>query len=303
MDLGNEKFKAKFGLPQHGFSTPIDLEDIGLGFSTLKDRQEPEFKSLFHVYITQQNCVKPEALKPVTVTVAYGKATTDGIITGSTEFKRKLNWPIGINFDNEFFYNTQSEKFYYQGKEIDGIDILKKADQVHMTTTRFFAGLGLRTQMAFFNVFLAFIIKLFFYLVATIYQLISGIKASIYDFNLNKLLSRRAELDMSYKPETASSKPISIYGYDVKKEIAFSYSVLHLLVYAYLYKRNIKPAWVLEIFQDGFLTLMYALTSLGIINIILSGLFKLVSSVKVFLFILTSLQDLYIKSLARKPKL
>src|SRR3989344_9404738 len=94
-----EIFKKKFGLPRDGYSEPIDLQDAGVGFSVYKEQDDlrrKDFKSMFKVYIKKEELEKTGDIKPIVITVSYGKTTEDGIILVSGDlngdhFGRGLN--------------------------------------------------------------------------------------------------------------------------------------------------------------------------------------------------------------------
>ncbi len=52
------EFKLKFNLPQNGFLEPVDLQDTQVGFSVYKERETKGFKSLFRVYIRNEDIEK-----------------------------------------------------------------------------------------------------------------------------------------------------------------------------------------------------------------------------------------------------
>jgi hypothetical protein len=299
--MNNDKFKAKFGLPQLGFTEPVNLADVALGFSTYKNRQEPGFRSLYYLYITQEEFTKPDALKAITVHVNYGKTVPNdnGIITVSTQLKPKLNWPIGLTSNADFFYNITSNELYCKGQKIDGIEILKKVDKAHTKPTKLVAGFWLRIKMVFFHIIIASFFKILFDLVAGINYLLSGKKIGIY-YSLFESINNIGPNNNNSELKVSSSEPIDLFGYKVRPQVAALYCIFHLGIYTILYRYNYKPKWILDIFENNFLTLMYAIITLGLSNVILPRLFE---HIKLFDPAIKNLQNLYFQFLSKKLKL
>ena len=277
----NSKFKAKFGLPACNFLVPIDLEDVEIGFSIYKNREKEGFKSLFRIYIENKKLEKVGDEKSIIVTVSYGKECDDGIIVSSSEFDKKISWPIDLSSKEEFSYDINSNKFYYKKSnrfyhkkiEIRGIDILKKVDQWHMKTTKTFLGFWLRTKIFFYHILLAYFFKLIFYLFASIQYLISGNKnKSIYgDISESE---KHIQTTIPQDVSTNRSAPINLFGYFVDPWIAILYGIFNLTAFIIFYLSNYRPGWLVVLFKNNFLTLMYGIVTLGLFNTILPKLLK-----------------------------
>ena len=122
-----EKFKSLFSLPWGRFLGPIDLIDVAVGFSVYRTSDAAEFKSLFRVYIKNEEFNNQNSLKSVIATASYGKEAPDGdgIVLSPNEYKRKSNWPIDLISEGDFFYNIENNKLYHKDKEIDGRRLLE----------------------------------------------------------------------------------------------------------------------------------------------------------------------------------
>lgn len=293
-----DKFKQLFNLPSNGFSTPIDLQDTEAGFSVYKEREQKGFKSLFRIYIKKSDFDKLDKLKSVTISGSYGKETSEGIILASNEFKRKVNWPIEFISEGEFFYNTENDKFYNKkGKEMSGMDLLLEADRLHTKPTKIINGAWLRIKLFWFNYLWAYIIKIIFGFLSGIQYLISGEKIRIFhnltDPNKYSIPQTNRHLD------SRKSELIDLWGYKVKPWIAVIYSIAHLTVYAILYEYDYKPMWLITIFKNNFLILMYGIITLGLANTILPSLLKPFDLRNVLKFI----QSFYLKFAFRKIKI
>jgi len=125
----NEIFKNKFELPKDNFSNSTDLNEIKIGFSVYRDQKNLKregFKSLFHVYIKNEEFEKTGDLKPIIITAVYGKLSEQGLITYSDDFSIDGKWPVELISKNEFFYNIRTQDLLYKNEPISGFEILKK---------------------------------------------------------------------------------------------------------------------------------------------------------------------------------
>lgn len=262
-----EKFKAKFRLPRGDFLEPINLTDTEIGFSVYKTRKEHGFKSLFRVYVSGKDFKAPTSLKPVTVTASYGKESGDRLVISSSDFDRKLNWPIDLLSEGEFFYDIKSDRLCYGQQEIDGLELLEIVDGWHTKPTRLVGGSWLRIKMFWFHSVLTSVFKILFDIVSGIQYLISGYKIHIFD----RLTESRMHIHPfeHRKLKDFRDEPIDIFGYKVEPWIAALYSTSHLCAYLIFYLLDYKPLLLKNIFNNNFLTLIYAIVSLGLFNAIL----------------------------------
>lgn len=293
-----EIFKKKFGLPQNGFQEPIDLQDVAIGFSVYKNREDVGFKSLFRIFIKSADLNKTENLKPVTVTASYGQETGDGLILSSSEFKRKRNWPIDLISEGEFFYDIQSHQFFYKAKEISGIKILEIVDGWHTKPTKPFYGLGIRTKLFLFHTVFTKFFSFFFSVFAGLQYLISGKKIRIFH-NLTDPKNRISPIER-HDLIVNRGKPIKIFEYEVEPWIAVLYCLIHLFIYSVFYFYDYRPEFIATIFKNNFLTTMYGIISLGLMNALLPNILK---PNQVFMPVLLFFQSLYMRSAFKKFKI
>lgn len=260
-------FKVKFGFPKDGFSTPVDLRDTAVGFSVYKDQKDlgrDKFKSIFKVYIKNDDFKKDGDKKPITITASYGKEDEDGngIITNTTDasdFERRPNWPIDLISKDEFYYDIKTYDFYHNKKIINASEILDLINESHIKPTKLGAGFWLRVKLIFFHNFLAGFFKILFYIISGIQYLLSGEKVNFY-----------LRVETSVAPETKIGKKIKIFDYEVELWIAVIYSIIHLLIYYFLFINNYWPPFFINIFHNGFLTITYTIISLGLTDAILT---------------------------------
>ena len=263
-----EKFKAHFKLPINGFLEPMDLKDTRIGFSVYKTGFADGFKSLFRVYIQDDELDKVRSRKSIIVTASYGKESDNGIILSSNTFKRKLNWPVDFISEGEFFYDIDGDRLYYRNKEITGLDMLNQANNWHTKTTKPFEGAWIRFKLFWFHFILASFWKLLFKILAIFQYFVSGEKIKIFH-DLTK--------PQSYQYQTLNVKKselIDLWGYQVKPWIAGIYGFLHLTIYLIFYNYDYRPLWLVVLFKNNFLTFIYGVVSLGLTNTLLPVIFQ-----------------------------
>lgn len=287
-------FKTKFELPRGGFYEPVDLQDTELGFSVYKDQKHlgrDDFKSIFKVYIRKDDFKKEGDKKPVTITVSYGRKTGDGIIVNTSDFsdfKRELNWPVELISRDDFFYNINTHDFYHGEKIISAARVLDLINEWHIKPTKKYKGFWLRMKMRFFHTILSGILKILFYIVSGIQYLASGEKVNFY-----------FKVEDSVTPKNKLGKKIKIFEYEVELWIAVLYSIFHLLIYSIFFLYNFWPSFLINIFHNGFLTVIYTIVSLGFADAVLSKLPKVYFTRGLLSFI----QEKYYEMISKEIKI
>ena len=267
--MTKEEFKSQFKLPSDGFLNPIDLIDTEIGFSVYKNRSQKGFKSLFRVFIKNEDLKNSKTLKPLIITASYGKETENGIVISSSEFERGINWPIELISNDEFFYNIEDKRFFYKNKEISGPDILKKIDEQHTKPTKLIKGLPLRVKLAFWRKWIAFLPVIFIWLL----YLVSGDKITK---NLwERKAGERSINDKTFKePKEKESSKLDIFGYHASQWAVTLYSILHLVLFGLVRVFDIQLVFLSNIFANNFLIVMYVIPTLGFIDYLLPRLIK-----------------------------
>ena len=272
-----DEFIKRFRLPQNNFSEATPFTD-GFGFSTSKDRKQDgqDFASLYKFFIRDRVLNEEGDRKPITISVSYGNKNSDGSITlASSEIQRKLDWPIELISNDEFFFDISTNKFYYQNKEFDAFEILLKIESWHMKPTKPFSGGWLRLKLLFYRIFVTGVFKLTHSLLISILYLISGTKTTrsiwfIYD-KQNKFKE-----DKDIKIESFATEKINIFGYAASAWSVVVYSLLHLVFYTgwyFLLNRGDFP-YFLTLFKNGFLTIVYVIPTLVFFERLIPQIFK-----------------------------
>lgn len=293
-----KEFVGKFNLPRNGFLQPA-IFDKDFGFSVEKRREHEgeAFASLYKFYISPENLNTDESRKAIFVSVSYGKKTDEGIILSSSEWKdkRRLNWPIGLQSKDEFYYDFLSKTFFHKDREITAENILNQIEKWHNKPTKV-DGWWLVARLFFFQVFLARLFRILFEIIAWFQYVFSGEKIKIFQDLREGERAFYAQTFIKKSVKTSSDSPIDIFGYKVKPSIAFGYSLFHLLTYLILEAIDFKPLWLVTIFKVEFLTIMYAIISLGLANSFFPIIFKPGDPIKT---LLRFIQGEYLKNLSR----
>jgi len=292
MDEIKENFKNKFEFFKNGYSGPTDFKEAGIvGFSVFKDQEQlgkKDFKSLYKIYIKKEELDREEDKKSIIATAVYGKMDESGsLITYANDFRQGLSWPVELFSEGDFFYNIKTKDLFHKDKIITGAELLNWINDLHLKSSKPIKGIWLRVKLLFFRVILAGFYKLLFYLFSGVQYIISGKKANFYSF----------EKDL-VGPGIKLGKELDIFGYKVEAWIGVIYALIHLIVYYVLFYRNFRPLILTSIFKNPFLTVMYIVVSLGLLDAVLSKLPRLYLTRG----ILTFLRDKYIQTISKRIK-
>lgn len=256
--MTSTEFREKFKLPFASFSNPTDWQD-GVGFSVIEEG-ENGFASIYKIgFYVRDSGVNP--VKDIWVSVSYGKKTDGGISLGTTE--GNLKTPIDLDFHKEFSYNTETDKFYFESKEIDPKDILLKIQKVHKLPTLIVKGLLLRLRLSLWRKIIPGGIKSADNILVRILWLISGERVK------NDIMGRRLfeKSDEKIKMiEFADSKTLNFFGYQAKRWSVVFYCASHLIGYYAILKFGVPHYFFSEVFKNNFLSLCYVVVTFAIIE-------------------------------------
>lgn len=259
-----EEFTKLFKLPQNSWASPMKLIDTKYGFSVYRSSNMQGFKSLFRVFIDPEELKSENLNKILTITAAFGKENDDGSITiSSTEFERGINWPINIISNTEFRLNLLNGNVTFKGKNITTFEVLEKVYKAHLTPTYRWHSIKLKLYL---HKSILKLIEIIFTFFAFFNFLLTNEKLKIYS-NL-----REDERSRGFFKENISQSPgeiIDIFGIKVPVSVAFIYSVVHLIVYSYLFYKHLNYKFIENIFENNFLALMYAIFSIALFKIVL----------------------------------
>jgi len=270
----DQEFKKQFGLPCYGFLEPIDFTDGIFGFGAFK-KYSDGYASLFKISIGKEWLEKEDPLKPLFITMSYGKETEDGLLLSSstTKIKKNITGPIDLTSNDEFFYNIETHEFFHKKKKINASDVLKYVDEWHIKPTKLIKGFWLRIKLIFWRVIATSAIKYTSNFLVYCLYFISGTKISNNIWQRTIFKDSAKQEDIPSSKETAG-KTIDMFGYKASVWSVIFYCLLHLLIYITFFFYNFRPKLVIEIITNNFLTIAYVIFSLWFIENLLPRILK-----------------------------
>jgi hypothetical protein len=262
--MAPEDLIKPFKLPFANFSSPIEWSD-GLGFSTTQDYGDG-YGSLYKFGILDQT--SKENRENLWITVSYGKETDGGISLGTG--KNGIWDPIDLNFNNEFFYDKSTKKFYHYEKEVEPKKILLDIEKLHKLSTKKFKGALLRARLNFWRKFLPSLVNVIDKTTIFVLLLVSGEKPIEVDITKRWVSQWHEEhkierLNEKIIFEKAEFKPVSFnegellnfYVFKAKRWSVVFYCAIHLIFYIIFFFFKIKFDLLNQISKNSFIFLCY----------------------------------------------
>lgn len=282
----NKRLRAKFNFDKHGFygvSPYIDAQ-IGFGCKKKLNPQDTENVSGIGFYIPNRTLNNTGYTKKAFyITATYGKELDDGIQVRSI---RNFCEPTDLEFRDEFYFDTATEKIYKKDKEINANDLLLEVYGKHIKTTRPIWGLFARNKLRFWRIWLPWIPRSFSYLAHYFLYVISGDKYT-YEFlfqeeTLNgKIISSKTEWRigtekdrLKIKEEEKEAKKIDFFGNKVPQWPIVFYSMLHLCVWFSIKYSGVTTDGIEKFFDNNFLLVLYVIVSFWVIETVIPFLLK-----------------------------
>lgn len=282
----NKRLRGKFDFEKHDFYSVSPYIDTQIGFGCKKKLkpQDTENVSGIGIYIPSRTLSDTTTTrKAFYATATYGKELSDGI---QMRTDQNPSEPLDLEFRDEFFYDTATEKIYKGTKEIEANEMLLEIYNKHVKTTRPIRGLVLRLKLRFWRVILpwilTFVSNIFHYLLL----LISGDRYS-YNFlfqeekqNGQIISSRmegrvhRSKEEAKAKEEDKEAKKIDFFGNKVPQWPIVFYSALHLGVWFVVMYREIPTDQIEDFFGNSFLVVLYVIVSFWLLETIFPLLLK-----------------------------
>jgi len=287
----NKRLRSKFNFEKYGFYSVTHYINAQIGFGC-KKKLNPQDKNVSGIgfYIPNKTYNDTDsARKAFYITATYGEELPEGI---RIRTEQDFHEPLDLEFRDEFFYDTGTEKLYKGNKEITGDEVLLEVYAKHIKTTRPIRGLYLRTELRFWKIWfpwpLKFLSNVFHYLLF----FISGDKYT-YEFlfqeeNFNgQIISSRMEWRVGRNKESAKikeeekeSKQIDFFGNKVPQWPIVFYSILHLSFWFLIKNFGVETDQIENFFDNNFLLVLYVIVSFWVIETVLPFLLK--KSVKYF---------------------
>lgn len=270
----NKTFIEKFNPEKFGFIDLMPYTNVNIGFQVRKKLHEGDKDNItiLGIYIPSGTIDKTEnTKKPLNISLYYGKkAEGGGVIIRQDP---KLNDPIDVFFPDEYYYDISSGEFFKKDKKITADKIFEEVYNEHIKSTRLLKGLLVRSKIRFYRIFLNLIFKYASKFLSFLVKLISG---DVYEYgfpdHINKILNPKAEKPK--QPEDKSENRVSFLGYKATTECILFYSIIHFIIFSIFYYFDFKPGFLIKIFSNAFLTLIYVMMSLIIIDKVLPQMLK-----------------------------
>ena len=282
----NKRLRERFDFDKHGFYGVMPYINAQIGFGCKKKLNSQDTKNVSGIGFYISNKILNDTTlirKPFYITATYGEELADGI---RMRTEQNSHEPIDLEFRDEFFYETTTEKIYKGNKEIEATEVLLEVYKKHIKTTRPIAGLFLRMKLRFWRMWLPWIPKFVSHLSHYLLFLISGDKYT-YEFlfqeeNLNgQIISSKMEGRVGrhkdsakVKEEDKESKRIDFFGNKVPQWPIVFYSSLHLTVWFLIKHYCIETQQIEDFFSNNFLLVLYVIVSFWIIETVLPFLLK-----------------------------
>lgn len=282
----NKKLRAKFDFEKHGFYSVTPYIDTRLGFGSKKKLNLQDTKNVSGIGFYISNKIlddQSSTRKAFYITATYGEELPEGI---RMRTEQNFHEPLDLEFRDEFFYDTVTEKIYKGSKEITGDEVLLEVYRKHIKTTRPILGLYLRAKLRFWRVWFPWPLKFLSNVSHYLLFFISGDRYT-YEFlfqeeNLNgQIISSRMEgrVDRNkdsakVKEEEKESKQIDFFGNKVPQWPIVFYSILHLSFWFLIKYFSFKTDQIENFFGNNFLLVLYVIVSFWLVETVLPFLLK-----------------------------
>jgi len=282
----NKRLRSKFNFEKYGFYSVTHYIDAQIGFGCKKKLNPQDTKNVSGIgfYIPNKTYNDTGSTrKAFYITATYGEELAEGIRMRS---KQNFYEPLDLEFRDEFFYDTSTEKLYKGNTEITGDKVLLEVYGKHIKTTRPIRGLYLRTKLRFWRILLPWPLKFLSNVFHYLLLIISGDKYT-YEFlfqeeNLNgQIISSRMEGRVGRNKESAKikeeekeSKKIDFFGNKVPQWPIVFYSMLHLCFWFLIKHFGTETRQIEDFFNNNFLLVLYVIVSFWFIETALPFLLK-----------------------------
>lgn len=274
MLLDKKQLKAHlidvFSIIKHrGFNIIEWIDEVGVSWV----EEEGGYASLYKVGILDKDSLGPSKLKKLFVTVSYGKRGEEGITLGSG--RKGLFDPIDLEYREEFKYDSESNKLYYENKIINALELFNIVKNAHLSPTRPIRGAKLRIRLWFWRRCLPALIILLDKLFQIILWIISGERLKDSLWSRFWYREKTEQVTTSGVPIIESGKTIDFFGYKAKRHSVVFYAVLHLVVIALLICQDISVGEINALTDNSFIVLCYVVVSFAITEVGMPAIFKL----------------------------
>ena len=279
----NKRLRSKFDFEKYGFYSVTHYIDAQIGFGCKKKLNPQDTKNVSGIgfYIPNKTYNDTSSTrKAFYIKATYGEELPEGIRMRS---EQDFHEPLDLEFRDEFFYDTSTEKLYKGNKEITGDEVLLEVYGKHIKTTRPIRGLYLRTKLRFWRIWFPWPLKFLSNVSHYLLFFISRDKYT-YEFlfqeeNLNgqiisSRMAERVDRKETKKESEKESKQIDFFGNKVPQWPIVFYSMLHLSFWFMIKYFSIKTDQIENFFNNNFLLVLYVIVSFWFIETVLPFLLK-----------------------------
>lgn len=269
-----KSFLAKFsrGLKTHGFDSPVPFHEPEVGISFKKKLKDDDYVSLIKLAVLDDGEPRRNNLF---ASATYGKDNGSSIEIRSLE-NTKLDDPVDLVFNDEFYYDPVAKQIYHGKKKISPLQLLNEVYGKHIKPTRTLAGFLLRVRFWFWRYFLRDLIEIFGKIAKVVLFVISGTRYS-YDafWEGTELADSYANPEGDGKEKSkGGEEKLNFLGYKAKRWPILFYCSLHLGAYMLCSLFDIKPHIIVVLLQNNFLTLVYVVVSISLIESVIPDSLK-----------------------------
>ena len=276
IDSKLKQFVEAFELESHGYSAPIFFEGGEFGFSTLK---EPEFVvkgmalpddepllTLIHVGIDADVLASSRVRKPLYCRLQFVQKRNGRCFVDETMLKKIRNRPVDLVSTDEYFYDFSSQSFYRGNSPISAHQIFNELYKLHINTAWSWRGLKLHIKLLAWKIS-ASSLEYAAMALAGIHKTIYGEKVE-YNPVLQAFREKVGTKTQTDVPRD-DTKKLPLFGYDANAQLIVAYCVIHLLAYVLMFFFDWFPLFLKHIFNNNFLTVVYVITSLALMETVL----------------------------------
>lgn len=258
--------KFDFSNKEGFFQKTAYKDENEIGFSVKKtfgDKKEKKV-SLFSFFLDYEKL--DDTKVPLFISASFGLDEGDHI---KKEFSFKSSDPIDISSYDEYCYDIETENFLKKGEIVSTDIIVENIKSGHLKTTKLFKGFYLRIKVILFRRIFP---RIFLVISNIVSDLLFWISRDRYRYNS---LAQQTELKTdrfrarSNLEDRRGERKVEIFGYKASARIVCFYAVFHLLVYAVCFCLDYRPLIMKELLRNNFLTIMYAVTTLGFFDALL----------------------------------
>lgn len=246
-----EEFIKKFKLEEKGF---YRIEESLQGFPTRKklDEESDNFSKIqvnFHREFNKE-------CSYLNISIGYEREI-NGESFPIENNNPKINEPIKVTTSKCYCYNFVTKKFYKKCKEIEPSKIIDEIYEKHIAPTKFFRGFFVRVRL-FIKFIFKKIAKLLLKFISE--KHITGIALNISpDMAEVAMRQFREKEGVSFVPE--KKMKIKFLENEFDRYLVLVYCGIHLLGYFLFQYFNYKPIYIVTIFKNNYLTIIYVFTT------------------------------------------